>query len=128
MRWPCPAGPLPGCLRGAPQAPDRSPRGSTWTEVWQGSIWALRWAGSRTCSCCWPNLGTGHSSAFSILEAQLAYVVDAVRALRTTVYNAVGCSSYYLDTNGRNSFSWPWSTPALSRRIKDFDPDSYLEA
>jgi hypothetical protein len=75
-----------------------------------------------------PNLGTGHSSAFSILEAQLAYVVDAVRALRTTVYNAGGCSSYYLDTNGRNSFSWPWSTPALSRRIKDFDPDSYLAA
>jgi cyclohexanone monooxygenase len=99
-----------------------------------------------------PNLGTGHSSAFSILESQLAYVLDAVKAirrngwssidvrkdvqdaynedvqqaLRTTVYNVGGCSSYYLDSNGRNSFSWPWSTVTLSRRIKDFDADSYV--
>ncbi|MGZ5969159.1 MAG: flavin-containing monooxygenase [Polyangiales bacterium] len=98
-----------------------------------------------------PNLGTGHSSAFSILEAQLRYVMDGIRKIRahdyasvevrpevqaaydalvqealpTTVYNSGGCASYYFDENGRNSFSWPWSTSALERRIRDFDLDAY---
>ncbi|MGQ0840549.1 flavin-containing monooxygenase [Actinokineospora sp.] len=98
-----------------------------------------------------PNLGTGHTSAFMILEAQLGYVMDAVRQLRahnwptvdvradvqaafnaevqaalpTTVYNAGGCSSYYLDVNGRNSFSWPWSTARMRARIARFDPAGY---
>lgn len=98
-----------------------------------------------------PNLGTGHSSAFTILEAQLAYVVDGLRklssagasrvevrrevqaafdaevqaALPRTVYNAGGCSSYYLDTNGKNGFAWPWSTPALERRLRSFDLAAY---
>jgi cation diffusion facilitator CzcD-associated flavoprotein CzcO len=97
-----------------------------------------------------PNLGTGHSSAFSILEAQLAYVMDGLSKMRAgryttmevrpevqaafnaelqaalpgTVYNS-GCSSYYLDQNGNNAYAWPWSTTALSRRIRDFDLDAY---
>jgi len=101
-----------------------------------------------------PNLGTGHSSAFMILEAQLAYVTDAIGQLRAngwssirvrpevqaaynaevqaalpgTVYNSGGCSSYYLDGNGRNSFSWPWSTGRMRRRIRAFDPDDYAIA
>ncbi|SNR48078.1 Predicted flavoprotein CzcO associated with the cation diffusion facilitator CzcD [Haloechinothrix alba] len=98
-----------------------------------------------------PSLGTGHSSAFTILEAQLDYMIDSVRrilgngwssvdvrpevqdrfnaevqrALQGTVYNAGGCSSYYLDANGRNSFNWPWSTPRLRRTIRAFDPADY---
>jgi cation diffusion facilitator CzcD-associated flavoprotein CzcO len=98
-----------------------------------------------------PHLGTGHSSAYSVLEAQLAYVAGAIRhfraagwtsmdvrpevqaafhaevqqALPSTVYNAGGCSSYYLDTNGVNSFSWPWSTGHMRRRLARFDPEAY---
>ncbi|MGW7406177.1 flavin-containing monooxygenase [Streptomyces sp. NPDC054833] len=98
-----------------------------------------------------PHLGTGHSSAYTILEAQLDYVTAAVRhfrasgwtsmnvrpevqaafsaeiqqALPRTVYNAGGCSSYYLDDNGRNSFSWPWSTGRMRRRLAEFDPEAY---
>ncbi|MGH3734756.1 MAG: hypothetical protein ACRDT6_03905 [Micromonosporaceae bacterium] len=98
-----------------------------------------------------PNLGTGHSSAFMILEAQLRYVISAVSRIRAhgwssvevraevqrdfntavqaalpgTVYNSGGCDSYYLDANGRNSFSWPWSTGAMRRRIAEFDPAAY---
>jgi cation diffusion facilitator CzcD-associated flavoprotein CzcO len=98
-----------------------------------------------------PNLGTGHSSAFMILEAQLAYLADALRQMRRhgwsrvdvrpgvqdaynaqvqealpgTVYNSGGCSSYYLDANGRNSFIWPWSTGRMRTRIRDFDPGDY---
>ncbi|MGW0845871.1 flavin-containing monooxygenase [Streptomyces sp. NPDC002787] len=98
-----------------------------------------------------PHLGTGHSSAYTVLEAQLDYVAGAVRhfrsagltsmdvrpevqaafgaevrqALPPTVYNAGGCSSYYLDDNGRNSFSWPWSTGRMRRRLARFDPEAY---
>jgi cyclohexanone monooxygenase len=98
-----------------------------------------------------PSLGTGHTSAFMILEAQLAYAIDGVKqilsngwssvdvrrdvqdafnaevqeALPSTVYNSGGCSSYYLDVNGRNSFSWPWSTGRMLSRIKDFDARAY---
>ena len=98
-----------------------------------------------------PGLGTGHSSAFTILEAQLAYTIDAIEhirrndwssvdvrtdvqavfnaelqeALASTVYNSGGCASYYLDVNGRNSFSWPWSTGAMRQRIRRFDPNAY---
>jgi cation diffusion facilitator CzcD-associated flavoprotein CzcO len=98
-----------------------------------------------------PHLGTGHSSAFMVLEAQLEHVAGAVRhfrkagwtsldvrpevqaafnaevqqALPSTVYNAGGCSSYYLDSNGLNSFSWPWSTGRMRRRLARFDPEAY---
>nr|WP_052477994.1 hypothetical protein [Kibdelosporangium sp. MJ126-NF4]CTQ95694.1 Cyclohexanone monooxygenase (EC 1.14.13.22) [Kibdelosporangium sp. MJ126-NF4] len=48
--------------------------------------------------------------------------IDVQQALRTTVYNAGGCSSYYLDVNGRNSFSWQWSTVAMTRRLIDGRP------
>ncbi|MFF3849295.1 flavin-containing monooxygenase [Streptomyces sp. NPDC002328] len=98
-----------------------------------------------------PHLGTGHSSAFMVLEAQLDYVAAAIhhsrssgwtsmevrpevqaafnaevqQALPTTVYNAGGCSSYYLDTNGVNSFSWPWSTGRMRRRLGEFDTEAY---
>lgn len=98
-----------------------------------------------------PGLGTGHTSAFSILEAQLEHVVAAIAHTRTdaaavltvrpevqaefnaelqaalpsTVYNAGGCQSYYLDENGQNSFSWPFSTGRLRRQVANFDPAHY---
>ncbi len=98
-----------------------------------------------------PALGTGHTSAFMILEAQLDYLVQAIvharthewtpmaprrevqeafnaevqEALQTTVYNAGGCQSYFLDVNGRNSFNWPWSTGRMRDRLAEFDPAAY---
>ncbi|MBC7301739.1 MAG: NAD(P)/FAD-dependent oxidoreductase [Nocardia sp.] len=98
-----------------------------------------------------PSLGTGHSSAFAILEAQVAFLVSAIArarrerwaaldvrpevqaryveqvqaALAGTVYNAGGCQSYYMDENGRNSFSWPWSTGELTTRVSTFDPSDF---
>lgn len=97
-----------------------------------------------------PSLGTGHSSAFAILEAQITFIVDAIdharrrgvaldvrpevqqqyvarvqQALASTVYNAGGCASYYRDVNGRNSFNWPWSTSALTRQVSTFDPAAF---
>ncbi len=99
-----------------------------------------------------PSLGTGHTSAFMILEAQLDHVLGAVQALLSngwsslsvresaqssfnadvqqalggTVYETGGCASYYHDVNGRNSFSWPWSTRRLRRQVGQFDPSAYV--
>ncbi len=98
-----------------------------------------------------PSLGTGHSSAFMIMEAQLRHTVAAVtRTLRSgwasvsvrasvqeafnadvqaalpgTVYQSGGCSSYYTDVNGRNSFSWPFSTGRLRSQVGSFDEKDY---
>jgi cyclohexanone monooxygenase len=98
-----------------------------------------------------PNCGNGHGSAFTLVEAQARYVVDAVRAmdrrglssvevhaevqesfneqvqqaLQSTVWNAGGCSSYYMDKNGRNAAIFPWSTIEYRRRTERFDASEY---
>ncbi|MFD8993548.1 flavin-containing monooxygenase [Streptomyces abikoensis] len=98
-----------------------------------------------------PNLLTGATSTLTVLEAQLTYLRAALahlrdsgaasldvlpgvqaaynsavqRALRTTVYNAGGCTSYYLGPDGRNTVCWPWSTGRLVRRLSRFDPGDY---
>ena len=46
---------------------------------------------------------------------------DVQEALAGTVWNAGGCSSYYLDQNGRNSAIYPWTTLDLRRRLRSFD-------
>ncbi|WP_370249775.1 flavin-containing monooxygenase [Nocardioides sp.] len=132
----------------------RGAAGRSLAEVWQGSPEA--YLGTAVAGfpnaflVLGPSLGTGHSSAFAILEAQVALIVAAVgharrhdgvldvrppvqqryvddvqAALAGTVYNTGGCASYYRDVNGRNSFNWPWSTGALMRRVSTFDPADY---
>jgi cyclohexanone monooxygenase len=129
--------------------------GVSLAERWQGSPQA--YLGSAVAGypnmflLLGPNLGTGHTSAFMIIEAQIEQAVAAVAHLRetgaasidvrpqiqeafnarvqaalpTTVYNSGGCSSYYLDENGRNSFSWPWSSGRLRDQVTRFDPADY---
>lgn len=98
-----------------------------------------------------PNLAVS-SSAVIIIEAQLAYVVDALKqaraqrvrsidvdphrhrrynaqlqaALQHTVWNTGGCQSYYLDANGRNSTAWPWTTFEMRRRLSRFRMSEYV--
>ncbi|GHG54309.1 cyclohexanone monooxygenase [Streptomyces griseocarneus] len=98
-----------------------------------------------------PNVHTGNTSAITVVEAQLAHLTAALthlgrsgravldvrpavqaaynaavqKALRTTVYNSGGCSSYYFSPSGRNAFIWPWSTGRLVRRLNRFDPAAY---
>jgi hypothetical protein len=96
-------------------------------------------------------VGNGHSSATVLMEMQIGYLIralktlarhglqsadvrpeaqddfnaDVQRRLKKTVWNAGGCSSYYLDANGRNSTIFPGSTLELRRRLSHFDPASY---
>ncbi|MEM6992371.1 MAG: SDR family NAD(P)-dependent oxidoreductase [Myxococcota bacterium] len=129
--------------------------GATLAEHWQGSPRA--YLGTTVHGfpnlffMIGPNLGNGHSSAFVLIEAQAAYITDAIEtlarrgatsfdvrhdvqsryndevqaALAGTVWNAGGCSSYYLDRNGTNSTIYPWTTLDLRRRLRRFDVDCF---
>jgi cation diffusion facilitator CzcD-associated flavoprotein CzcO len=99
-----------------------------------------------------PNTGLGHTSIVFMIESQIAYVSGALRALRRsgartvdvrpeaelaynaelermtegTVWVAGGCSSYYIDRNGRNSTIWPTFTWPFRRRLREFDEAAYV--
>lgn len=92
-----------------------------------------------------------YDSFIRLAEAQLDYIIDGLwkirekgisrltvkpsvlkqhnervqKNLQTTVFNAGGCSSYYLDQNGRNFAAWPWSLGALKRRLNAFRLTDY---
>jgi cation diffusion facilitator CzcD-associated flavoprotein CzcO len=99
-----------------------------------------------------PNTGIGHTSLVVMIEAQVAHVTGALRAMRRrqatsvevrgdvasrwateiqvkaapTVWNSGGCSSWYLDEAGRNTTLWPDYTFRFIRRARQFDPGDYL--
>ncbi|HEX7733764.1 MAG TPA: NAD(P)/FAD-dependent oxidoreductase [Ktedonobacteraceae bacterium] len=97
-----------------------------------------------------PNTGLGHSSMVFMIEAQIAYILDCLRAmgrhnwrsvevkaevqeafneemqqrLQGTVWNS-GCKSWYLTASGRNTTLWPGFTFEFRRRTRHFDSQSY---
>ena len=99
-----------------------------------------------------PNTVLGHTSVIYMIEAQVTYVLDALRTLERlgassvdvtdraltsynadlqrqlagTVWNAGGCKSWYLDAAGRNSSLWPTHTFRFRKRTQRFDVESYL--
>ena len=98
-----------------------------------------------------PNTGLGHSSMVFVIEAQVDYVRDAIRTMnlhryaavepradatrewnddlqrrmKRTVWNTGGCSSWYLDRNGRNTILWPRTTFAFRSLLSSFDVARY---
>lgn len=98
-----------------------------------------------------PNTALGHNSIVYIIEAQLEYILQALAymdrqhllALEPTpgaqqAYNGAlqaklnasvwvqgGCTSYYLDAQGRNSTLWPERAAAFRQTLKRFDPSLY---
>jgi cation diffusion facilitator CzcD-associated flavoprotein CzcO len=99
-----------------------------------------------------PNTGLGHSSMVYMIESQVAYLVDAVRAMKRhdlatveplahaqlewnadlqqrmkkTVWNTGGCQSWYLDAHGRNVTLWPRTTFKFRQLTAKFDLAAYL--
>jgi len=90
------------------------------------------------------NTGLGHSSMLLMIESQLRYIVDGIaktqagggtfevrpevaaaynaelqRRLGRTVWSS-GCSSWYLDSEGRNVTLWPGFTFEFRRRTCEF--------
>ena len=98
-----------------------------------------------------PNLGLGHSSMIFMMEAQFAYVLDAIQKMRArklkfvdvkkdvqatynrwlqarlarTVWNTGGCDSWYLTRGGKNTTAWPGFTFEYRLRMRRFDEESY---
>ncbi|GAA1820853.1 NAD(P)/FAD-dependent oxidoreductase [Actinomadura chokoriensis] len=98
-----------------------------------------------------PNTNVGSGSVVHMLESQIAYIVQAVRALRDpevlymdvregvlsafderlqrrlggTVWNAGGCGSWYRRGDGRNASNWPGSMLGYRRRTRRLDPSDY---
>lgn len=133
----------------------RGTDGRTLAETWAGSPEAYRGttiAGfPNLFLVLGPNLAIGNNSAFVVIEAQLDYIMGALSAMRShglsrievrrgaqdaynrevqrdlqgTVWNAGGCSSYYIDVNGRNSIGFPWSSNTMRHLLAEFDIDSY---
>ncbi|WLW54389.1 flavin-containing monooxygenase [Streptomyces sp. YU58] len=99
-----------------------------------------------------PNTGLGNSSMILMIESQLNYLADFVRQLdvlggraaldarpeavrdwnhrvqermKRTVWNTGGCTSWYLDANGRNSTIWPGTTSEFRRATRRVDLAEY---
>src|SRR4051794_1427380 len=98
-----------------------------------------------------PNTGIGHTSLVFMIEAQIAYVMGALRMMsarraatvevrqqpfdaynddvqakmRHTVWNTGGCASWYLDDKGRNTTLWPDFTWKFRQRTRRFDDENY---
>jgi len=101
-----------------------------------------------------PNTGLGHTSIIVVIEAQVQHLLAALDAmdarglasieplaeaeaaynarvqqdLQGTVWNAGGCSSWYLDAKGRNTRLWPTFTFRFSRQLSEFDLGLYRTA
>ncbi len=98
-----------------------------------------------------PNTGTGHNSQLYMIECQYEYVLSTLRTMRDeglasvevkqqaeadyndrvqsrmqrTVWLRGGCSSWYLDPNGRNVTLWPSFTFQYRAATARFDRDNY---
>lgn len=98
-----------------------------------------------------PNTGLGHSSMVFMIESQVRYIGEALKAMRQrnlrtvevrpealrayndrlqsrigkAVWNTGGCQSWYLDRNGRNVTLWPGATWQFRKQTRRFDAECY---
>ncbi|MFD3654112.1 flavin-containing monooxygenase [Streptomyces sp. NPDC058620] len=99
-----------------------------------------------------PNTGLGNSSMILMIESQLNYMADYLRRLdvlggraalgarqsavtawnhrvqermKRTVWNTGGCTSWYLDSEGRNTTVWPGTTAEFRRATRSVDLAEY---
>jgi hypothetical protein len=104
------------------------------------------------CLVIGPNTGLGHNSMIHIIESQLSYIHDYVKAvaglggrgaldvrpgaqrswndrvqqrMASSVWVTGGCQSWYLSAPGRNPTVWPGSTLAFRRATRRLDPAEY---
>lgn len=99
-----------------------------------------------------PNTGIGHTSLLVMIEAQIGYIIDALRyvdahsatrfevrrevlerfndelrsKMERTVWTQGGCASWYLDDKGRNSTLWPDFTWRFKMATRHFNPVDYV--
>lgn len=127
--------------------------GTTLAEAWKGGMEALRGATAagfpNWMTVIGPNTGLGNSSMILMIESQLNYLADYLKALdalaapgervaldpkpaavaawnervqermKRTVWNTGGCTSWYLDANGRNTTIWPGTTTEFRKATRE---------
>lgn len=97
-----------------------------------------------------PNTGLGHNSMVYMIESQVAYILDCLRTMERRNLQMVevrteeemvfademqrrmqgttwtsGCTSWYLDAQGRNATLWPGFTFEFRRRTRKFSLKPY---
>jgi cation diffusion facilitator CzcD-associated flavoprotein CzcO len=98
-----------------------------------------------------PNTGLGNNSMINIIEAQLAFLLEALRGMdaagaaslevrrqvqdrynariqermQGTVWTDGGCRSWYLSADGTNHTLWPSFSDAFKKRLARFDPADF---
>ncbi|MCA9334537.1 NAD(P)/FAD-dependent oxidoreductase [Candidatus Saccharibacteria bacterium] len=98
-----------------------------------------------------PNTGLGHNSVVIMIEAQIRYVIEAIKAVKKqgaealeptaeaqsrynewvqhelahTVQNTGGCMSWYIDEHGKNRVLWPGHTGAYRRAVRSLKQEEY---
>jgi cation diffusion facilitator CzcD-associated flavoprotein CzcO len=98
-----------------------------------------------------PNTGLGHSSMILMIEAQVHYILEALKLMRQdkikfadvkkdvqadfnndiqrrlsrTVWQSGGCVSWYQTKTGKNVTLWPGFTFTFMKRTKVFEPGKY---
>ena len=132
----------------------RNADGQTLRESWDGSPQAHKGTAIHGFPNLFlmlgPNTGLGHSSMIYMVESQIAYFLDALRAmdeqgaaaaevrkeaedaynkdlhqkLDGTVWNT-GCASWYVDQHGRNVTLWPDWTFRFRQETARFDRENY---
>lgn len=100
-----------------------------------------------------PNSAIAHTSATLMSELQVKYAVKALQTMKDQGLNRVeikpdvvekyndelqtiinkgiwnaGCSSWYIDENGKNTAVWPFSIPNYKKRTRHFDVSNYTTA
>jgi len=133
----------------------RGRAGQTLGEAWQGSPRAYLGTAiagfPNLFLLVGPNSAGGYNSIVFTTEAHVNYVIACLREmdrrrltavevrpdvydefnrladerLRGSVWNRGGCTSWYLDANGRNGVWWPGFTWRLWQRTRRFDPREY---
>ncbi len=129
--------------------------GTTLAEEWKDGMASLRGASAagfpNFLTVIGPNTGLGNSSMILMIESQLNYLADFMRQLNTlggrvaldarpsavnawnrkvqqrmtrTVWNS-GCTSWYLDANGRNTTVWPGTTAEFRKVTRRIDFAEY---
>lgn len=125
-------------------------------DTWREGMTALRGTTvtgyPNMCLVIGPNTGLGHNSMIHIIESQLAYIHDYVRAVARlgdaaaldtrpdaqqrwnarlqqrmagSVWLTGGCTSWYLSAPGRNPTVWPGSTLAFRHATRRLDLEEY---
>jgi cation diffusion facilitator CzcD-associated flavoprotein CzcO len=98
-----------------------------------------------------PNTGLGHSSMILMIEAQVNYIMQALKSIRQqkvryidvkkevqqkynetlqaelakSVWQSGGCHSWYQTKDGKNVTLWPGFTFTFMKRTKKFEMDKY---